>query len=121
MRTKYIDEINKCGVLRIDPLNPNNSQLIDCHLLESMKFLHEHIFPNDVLSSIGPSPQRNKSKGLKNSSRKSALSSQNSPQSLRALKTINNLDIANKKHGTRNKLSKTENKENCIEILNKQF
>lgn len=98
MQSEYVDQLNKCGDLGINPLNPSGRNEVNCQILECLKFLHKHIFVNNVLSTLGPSPSNKKKRSPKKSASKNRKNLEN-----------------------RTPFSDILNKGNCLAIINSQF
>lgn len=119
MQREYIAEINKCAVLRIDPLNPDNyNDKVNCRLLQSLIFLHKQIFKSNGSSTFVVNPLQERNCHAKKSLLKTSKlykdimtqSTQNSKMKNQVLERQEPRDVP--------KILETLEKENCLQILN---
>ena len=89
MQRRYIEEINKCAALNIDPLNPDPDRYeVNVKLLHSMKFLHKFIFENNGTLSIDSKLSQEKHCELMKQSSRTSKLYQNVSQSVRSFREI---------------------------------
>lgn len=114
LQRQYVAEVNKCAILKIDPLN-SNSEEVDSQLLRSLIFVHKHLFENNGLSTLKPGPLREKNRPAKRTSKLF----KDICQSETALKLPKRATVVDQ-----NVLATIENapkdleKENCLKVLN---